>query len=146
MMAAVRGRDTKYEIAIRKRLFSKGFRYRINDRTLPGRPDIVLRKHNAIIFINGCFWHYHDCNLGRIPKSRSEWWREKLEANKQRDYKNHAELASAGWRLLVIWECFFRRPGTNKENGFDRVTGIACDFILSDVKYLEVWDNGQPVE
>lgn len=138
MMAAVKGRNTRYEIAIRKRLFSKGFRYRINVKRLPGRPDIVLSKYKAIIFINGCFWHYHGCNVSRLPKSRTDWWREKLEKNRQRDIKNLKELISTGWRVLIIWECSFRRSGLHKESEFDRICEIASDFIVSDVKFFEI--------
>lgn len=139
MMAAVKGRNTHFEIAIRKRLFFKGFRYRIDDRKLPGRPDIVLPKHKVIIFVNGCFWHYHKCHLSRIPKSSSEWWREKLEGNRQRDVRNLEALAAAGWRVLVIWECSFRRPGVRREEEFDRISEIASEFIQSDAEYLEIY-------
>jgi len=142
MMAAVKGRNTRYEIAIRKRLFSKGFRYRIDNRKLPGRPDIVLSKHKAIIFINGCFWHYHECHLSRLPKSRVEWWRDKLELNRQRDTRNLEILISDGWRVLIIWECSFRRPGLRKESEFDRISKVAADFILSDTEFLEIHAPG----
>lgn len=138
MMAAVKGRNTRYEIAIRKRLFSKGFRYRINSGNLPGRPDIVLPKYRTIIFINGCFWHYHECHLSRLPKSRVEWWREKLEANRQRDTRNIDLLMSESWRVLIIWECSFRHSGLRKESEFDRICEIASDFILSDIEFLEI--------
>lgn len=138
MMATVKGRNTRYEIAIRKRLFSKGFRYRIDDRKLPGRPDIVLPKHKVIIFVNGCFWHYHECHLSRVPKSRSEWWREKLEGNRLRDVRNLEALDAAGWRVLVIWECSFRRPGVRREEEFDHISEIASNFILTGIGILEI--------
>lgn len=142
MMAAVKGRNTRYELAIRKRLFSKGFRYRINNKKLPGKPDIVMQKHNAAIFINGCFWHYHGCHISNLPKSRTEWWRKKLEGNRQRDIKNLEALLSDGWRVLIIWECSFRRPGLHKESEFDRISDIASGFILSDVEFLEILAPG----
>lgn len=138
MMSAVKGRNTRYEVAIRKRLFAKGFRYRIDNRKLPGRPDIVLSKYRVIVFVNGCFWHYHECHLSRIPKSHSEWWRVKLEGNRQRDARNLEVLTSAGWRVLVIWECSFRHPGTRKDSEFDRITEIAVKFIHSDLLFLEI--------
>lgn len=145
MMAAVKGRNTKYEVALRKRLFSKGFRYRVNSRKLPGRPDIVLSKHKVVIFVNGCFWHYHKCHLSRIPKTRSEWWQKKLEGNRQRDSKNLELLMNAGWRILIIWECSFRHPGVSRETEYNRIIEIATDFILSDASRLEIsFDENKP--
>jgi len=137
-MAAVKGRNTSYEIAIRKRLFARGFRYRIDNRDLPGKPDIVLPKYNVIIFVNGCFWHYHECHLSRIPKSRTEWWKKKLEGNKLRDAGNLEALAADGWRILIIWECSFRRSGVRLEAELDRVCEIASNFILAGSSILEV--------
>lgn len=138
MMAAVKGQNTKYEVAIRKRLFSKGFRYRINSSKLPGRPDMVLPKYKVVIFVNGCFWHYHKCHLSRIPKTRSEWWQAKLEGNRQRDSRNHELLANNGWRILIIWECSFRHPGASQEMEYNRIIEIVADFILSGSSYLEI--------
>jgi DNA mismatch endonuclease, patch repair protein len=138
MMAAVKSRNTRYEIAIRKRLFSKGFRYKIHDRKLPGKPDIVLPKYKVIIFVNGCFWHFHGCHLSKLPKSRSEWWQVKLERNRSRDARTLNTLASGGWRVLIIWECSFRRPGVSKEAGFDQVSEIASNFILGGAELLEI--------
>jgi len=138
MMAAVRGSNTQGEIAIRKRLFFKGFRYRINVKSLPGTPDIVLKKYRVVIMINGCFWHYHGCSLSRLPKSRSEWWTEKLRANRSRDARHIGDLVSAGWRVLIIWECAFRRSGIQINTGFDLVSAIAADFIHSSQGFLEI--------
>lgn len=138
MMAAVKGKNTRYELAIRKRLFAKGFRYRINDKKLPGKPDIVLPKYRVVIFINGCFWHYHGCRLSGVPKSNTEWWQKKLLETRQRDVKNIAALVSAGWHILIIWECSFRQPGMKQQAEFDRVTEIATNFILSGVGIFEI--------
>ena len=106
IMRAVKSRDTKPEIALRKALFGMGLRYRVNVRRLPGSPDIVFAKRRAIIFVHGCFWHGHDCKRGaRVPKSNSAYWRRKIAANTARDKKNVAALQKDGWRVKIIWEC-----------------------------------------
>lgn len=105
-MSRIKGKDTKPEEIVRKYLFLQGFRYRKNDKRLPGRPDIVLPKYKAAIFINGCFWHKHEgCRYFVWPKSNPEFWREKIEGTVERDKKKTAELVAAGWRVLIIWEC-----------------------------------------
>ena len=105
MMAAIKGKDTKPELLLRKALFSHGYRYRLHDRKLPGRPDMIFRKFNAVIFVNGCFWHGHDCSLFRWPKTRETFWREKIQGNMARDIRNHAACTELGLRTLVVWEC-----------------------------------------
>jgi len=104
-MAAIRGKNTKPELIIRKGLHTRGFRYRLHDRTLPGRPDLVLPKYRAVIFINGCFWHGHDCNLFRWPSTREDFWGAKIGGNIERDSRNLEALKDAGWRTAVVWEC-----------------------------------------
>lgn len=104
-MAAIRSSDTKPELLIRKSLHARGYRYRLHDRQLPGRPDIVLPKYNAAIFVHGCFWHGHDCHLFKWPKTRSEFWQSKIFANIERDEKNRKSLLNAGWRVAMVWEC-----------------------------------------
>jgi DNA mismatch endonuclease (patch repair protein) len=104
-MAAVRARDTKPELMIRKALHASGLRYRLNVPDLPGKPDIVLPRHRAVVFVHGCFWHRHECDLFRWPKSQAEFWRDKLSANVARDMKAAEALEKAGWRQAVIWEC-----------------------------------------
>lgn len=104
-MAAIKNKNTKPEIWLRKRLHALGFRYRLNAKDLPGKPDLVLPKYKAVIFINGCFWHMHDCPYFKMPKSRTEWWAEKLGKNKIRDEKNLTTLIHHNWRVLTIWEC-----------------------------------------
>ena len=96
MMSAVRAKNTKLETEIRRRLFAQGFRYRLHARDLPCTPDMVLPKYSTVIFVNGCFWHYHGCSRSTIPKSRRNWWRKKLEDNKTRDEKALEELRSSG--------------------------------------------------
>jgi DNA mismatch endonuclease (patch repair protein) len=110
-MAAVRGKNTKPELLIRKGLFREGFRFRLHDRWLPGRPDIVLPKHKAVIQIHGCFWHGHDCELFRWPASRESFWRAKIGQNQVRDEVSGTELGDMGWRVLTIWECALRTGG-----------------------------------
>lgn len=105
-MSRIKGKNTKPEIVVRKFLFSHGYRYRINDSKLPGRPDIVLKKYETVIFVNGCFWHGHDrCRKFVLPKTNSDWWLKKITTNRERDDKNKSSLQKAGWRVLTIWEC-----------------------------------------
>lgn len=104
-MAAIKAKNTKPELWLRKHLHANGFRYRLNVKDLPGKPDLVLRKHNAVIFINGCYWHMHDCPQFKLPKSRTEWWHDKLSKNKERDKRNTDALREQGWRVLTVWEC-----------------------------------------
>jgi DNA mismatch endonuclease (patch repair protein) len=105
MMSGIRGRDTKPELLLRKSLHAMGFRYRIAPRDIPGRPDIVLPKYNAIIEAHGCFWHGHDCHLFRWPATRTEFWHDKISRNRERDQKVHTQLRQAGWRVMTVWEC-----------------------------------------
>lgn len=105
-MAAIRGKDTKPEILVRKFLFSRGFRYRLNHPRLPGHPDLVLRKYRTVIFVNGCFWHGHEnCKYFRLPKTNIDFWKNKIEQNKERDKKEQCQLAAMGWHCITVWEC-----------------------------------------
>ncbi len=105
-MSQIKGKNTKPEELVRKYLFSCGFRYRKNDKRLPGSPDIVLPKYKTVIFVNGCFWHGHDgCKYFAWPKSNTEFWKNKIEANIARDKKTIAELEKLGWNVIVVWEC-----------------------------------------
>lgn len=105
-MSRIRGKDTKIEVLVRSYLFSKGFRFRKNDKRYPGKPDIVLPKYKTVIFVNGCFWHMHPrCKQATIPKTRTEFWVEKLNRNVENDRKNQQALRDAGWNVIVVWEC-----------------------------------------
>lgn len=105
-MSRIKGKDTKPEEIVRKYLFSQGFRYKKNDKRLPGKPDIVLPKYRTVIFVNGCFWHKHEgCKYFVWPKNNSEFWREKIKGNVERDKRKNAELIEKGWRVIIIWEC-----------------------------------------
>lgn len=110
-MAGIRGTDTKPEMLIRRGLHALGFRFRLHGRKLPGKPDLVLPRYRAVIFVHGCFWHRHDCQLFKWPKTRHEFWREKIEGNRERDSRAEAELKANGWRVLKVWECSLRGPG-----------------------------------
>ena len=106
VMRAVKSKDTKPELALRKALHALGYRYRLNVNDLPGKPDLVFPKYRTVIFVHGCFWHGHTCKRGkRIPKSNTTYWTEKIARNKARDKKNAAELRKLGWRVITIWEC-----------------------------------------
>jgi DNA mismatch endonuclease, patch repair protein len=105
-MSQIKGKNTKPEILVRKFLFSHGYRYRLNDRKLPGKPDIVLPKHKAIVFVHGCFWHGHtNCKYFVVPKTRTEWWMNKISRNKILDKENKEKLKALGWRVLEVFEC-----------------------------------------
>lgn len=110
MMSGIRGKDTKPEFLVRRGLHARGFRFRLHGSKLPGRPDLVLPKYSAAVLVHGCFWHAHGCSLTKIPQTRPDFWRQKLEGNQARDARQLAELNDMGWRTLVIWECALRGP------------------------------------
>ena len=113
-MSRIKGKDTKPEETVRKYVCSKGFRYRKNVSTLPGKPDIVLPKYKTCIFVHGCFWHKHEgCKYFVWPKSNEEFWKDKLEKNVTRDKNEQAELEKMGWHILIVWECQLKKK--NKE-------------------------------
>lgn len=105
MMSGIRTKGTKPEMIVRRALHKAGFRYRLHDKKLPGKPDIVLPKYKTVIFVHGCFWHGHMCSKFKWPKTRAEWWREKIEGNMARDRKAIENLEMMEWRVVQIWEC-----------------------------------------
>lgn len=114
-MSRIRSKDTKPEILVRKFLFAKGFRYKLYDKTLPGKPDLVLPKYKTVVFIHGCFWHGHmDCAYFVMPKSRTEWWRAKIQRNKQLDDENNIKLKKMGWKVIIIFECRLKPKFRNR--------------------------------
>jgi DNA mismatch endonuclease (patch repair protein) len=135
MMSGIRGKDTKPELMIRRGLHARGFRYRLHDRNIPGRPDLVLPKYNAVIFINGCFWHGHDCPLFKWPVTRQAFWKDKICANVARDQKNHAAVDQAGWRQAIIWECTIKGRGRMEPH---EVLKRIADWLTSGEKMLLV--------
>ena len=125
-MSAIKGKDTMPEIIVRKYLFSRGLRFRVNDKKLPGSPDIVLKKYGTVIFIDGCFWHGHKgCKFYRLPSSNVDFWKSKIAKNTARDYVNNVDLELAGWRVIRIWECEIKTKAKREEtlhNLYDRIT------------------------
>jgi DNA mismatch endonuclease, patch repair protein len=114
-MSQIRSANTKPELLVRKFLHAQGFRYKLHDKTLPGKPDIVLPKYKTIIFIHGCFWHGHaNCKYFTIPKTRTQWWRNKIETNKANDVKAIKALRKEGWKVYVIWECKLKKGKVEK--------------------------------
>ena len=106
VMSKIKGKNTKPEMILRSELFKLGFRYRIHKKDMPGKPDIVLCKYKTVIFVHGCFWHYHEgCREARIPSTNSKFWKEKLEKNVIRDQNHINSLESHGWQVIVVWEC-----------------------------------------
>lgn len=105
-MSRIKAKNTKPELLVRKFLFSKGLRFRLHDPSLPGKPDIILKKYKIVIQVNGCFWHKHEgCRYFVIPKTRTDWWLKKINKTVQRDIENEKKLSTLGWKTLVVWEC-----------------------------------------
>ena len=134
-MLSIRGRDTKPEMLIRQGLHHMGFRYRLHANNLVGKPDMVFPKYKAIILINGCFWHAHDCHLFKWPSTRKDFWREKILNNKKRDERNLNRYTELGWKVLVIWECAIkgktRRP-------VSEVVNTAANWLQFDNQHSEI--------
>ncbi len=128
-MAAIRNKNTRPELMLRKQLHAAGFRYRLNVKEMPGKPDIVLPKYKTVIFVHGCFWHLHNCLLFKWPSTRAEWWKVKLMTNRQRDLEAQDKLMELGWRVLVVWECEIK-----SQKLMDLVSG----FLLSGELYYEI--------
>jgi DNA mismatch endonuclease (patch repair protein) len=129
MMASIKGKNTKPELLLRKALHKKGFRYKLHSSELPGKPDILLKSYNAAIFVNGCFWHGHDCRYFKWPTSRSSFWKTKIEENRARDMKVHFKLRRTGWRQLVVWECALR---SKDAKAIDRVAEKVARWLTSN--------------
>lgn len=108
IMQSVKSRDTGPELAVRRILYSLGYRYRLHVKSLPGTPDIVFSSRKKIILVHGCYWHGHQCNKGRLPKSRRDYWEPKIAANRERDARTESALVDAGWSVLTIWQCEIR--------------------------------------
>lgn len=115
-MSKIRGKDTRPEMLVRRWLWANGYRYRLHRKDLPGRPDIVLSKYRAVIFVHGCFWHRHGCKYTTFPGSRQEFWQAKFKGNVQRDKDSQTKLVSQGWRILVLWECEIKNWNTDLEH------------------------------
>lgn len=134
MMSGIRSRNTKPEIAVRKLLHASGFRFRLHDKRYPAKPDILLPKWKTAVLVNGCFWHGHEpCPIFRLPKSRTEFWNNKIEANRARDARKINELQNFGFDVIVIWECSLRGPHA-----------LPLD-VLNDALVTAVRSNGPPL-
>lgn len=132
-MSMIKGKDTKPELIVRKFLFSKGLRYRIHNRNLPGKPDITLTKYKTVIFINGCFWHGHEgCRYFVMPKTRTEWWKRKIEETKKRELKSLNDLNILGWNSIIIWDCELR--GEKRKNTLEKIFLEITNEINNNVK------------
>ncbi|MEO1052238.1 MAG: DNA mismatch endonuclease Vsr [Bacteroidota bacterium] len=127
IMSKVPQRDSKQEISVRKFLFSHGFRFRKNDKRFPGSPDIVLPKYKTIVFVHGCFWHGHQgCRAAKLPSTRSDFWRAKIERNIERDNRKVAELENLGWKVITVWQCELK----NKDLQQDRL-----NRLIKEIEY-----------
>jgi DNA mismatch endonuclease, patch repair protein len=115
IMSKITGKNTKPELIIRKLLFSEGYRYRLHRKNLPGNPDIVFPGRKKVIFINGCFWHQHNCKRAALPETNKSFWQNKLEGNVKRDKKNLLELKKLGWSYLIIWQCKIKKENLDKQ-------------------------------
>lgn len=133
MMSNIRDRDTKPEIKIRQELHAKGFRYRLHDKKLPGKPDLILPKYKAVIQINGCFWHGHSCPLFKWPSTRIEFWQNKIGGNIKRDQLNTKKLLEQGWRVLIWWEC-----NTRNREVFEVAVEKAVIWLQGSENFLEI--------
>lgn len=140
MMSGIRGKDTKPEVRIRKGLHRLGFRYRLHDPRLPGKPDLVFPKYRAVILINGCFWHGHGCHMFKWPVQRADFWRAKIGSNRERDARHARALAAEEWRVLIIWECSLKG---RTRLGADRVTALAAEWLRSGSTDGEISGSGE---
>ena len=161
-MAAIRSKDTKPEMIVRKGLWMRGFRYRLNHKRLPGHPDLVLRKYRTCIFVNGCFWHGHDVTITnnretisvesseccKIPKTNREFWMAKIRRNKERDKEEQHRLAEMGWHCITVWECELKPK--NREQTLDSIAFTLNHIWLKDhgvkgISYHQLTEESMPM-
>ena len=135
MMSGIKGKDTRPEMLIRRALHAHGYRYRLHDKKLPGKPDLVFRHYHAVIFIHGCFWHGHDCHLFKWPSTRAEFWRQKIQRNQEKDADNQHALKARGWRVLVVWECTLK--GREKRRITETVAEVSA-WLRSQKDFGEI--------
>ncbi len=139
-MSSIRGKDTKPEMTIRRALHARGFRYGLHGTGLPGRPDLVLRKYRAVIFVHGCFWHGHDCPMFRLPRTRVDFWKAKIDRNRERDLEVMTAIREQGWRSLVIWECAMRG---HERLPIEEVIERTGDWIVGSIPKMEIRGTSQ---
>lgn len=137
VMSKIRSKNTKPEIALRKALFARGFRFRVNDKRLPGTPDIVLPKYKTIIFVHGCFWHAHQgCKYGGTPKTNTKFWTDKFTSNRARDKVNAEKLVALGWNVLTVWECEIQYA--RKQNISQLINELSVKIIENRLRKISV--------
>ncbi|MBX5236643.1 DNA mismatch endonuclease Vsr [Rhizobium sp. NLR4a] len=137
MMAGIKGKDTQPEVALRRALHVRGFRFRLHSATVPGRPDLLFPKHRAVVFVHGCFWHRHtDCRYATVPATRPEFWQAKFQANVARDSTVRAALIEAGWRVATVWECALRKTGKVQSTAAN-----LSDWLLSNEIQIEIGEK-----
>lgn len=137
MMSGIRGKNTKPELALRRALHARGFRFRLHSCNVYGRPDLVLPKHRAVVFVHGCFWHRHEgCRYATVPATRSEFWRAKFDANTARDSAVRTRLFEDGWRVSTVWECALRKP-----EQMEASTESLSIWLRTDELQIEIGDN-----
>lgn len=135
MMSCIRSGNTKPELILRKILHKTGFRYRLHDSGIPGKPDLVFPRYHAVLFVHGCFWHGHVCPFFRLPGTRTEFWKNKIQKNRERDMRVRNLLLEKGWRVATVWECTFRsKPKSFIENRMKQM----IDWIKSDSREIEI--------
>lgn len=134
MMSGIRSCNTKPEMLVRSMLHRQGFRFRLHIKHLPGKPDIVLARYRAAIFVHGCFWHGHDCPLFRMPRTHEDFWRIKINRNRENDHESRDVLLTAGFRVGIVWECSLRGPTKD----LSRVSQTLCQWLRSDERIVEI--------
>lgn len=135
MMAGIKGKNTRPEIIVRSALHRRGFRFKLHDKTLPGKPDLVLPKYKAVINIHGCFWHGHDCKFFKVPSTRTDFWLTKINGNRSRDGFQREALLEQGWRVLTIWECALR---SKKPDNLRSIIDQISTWLVSQSSTLEI--------
>jgi DNA mismatch endonuclease (patch repair protein) len=135
MMAGIRGTNTKPELLLRRGLHAQGFRFRLHEKRLPGKPDIVLPRYRAVIFAHGCFWHGHDCHLFKWPTTRPEFWQAKIDRNRTVDSRSETALAEAGWRQAIVWECALKG---RTRLPLEQVISACAEWLRSDRQRIEI--------
>lgn len=135
MMAGIRGKNTKPELTLRRGLHADGFRFRLHDRTLPGKPDIVFPRYRAVLFAHGCFWHGHNCHLFKWPSSRPDFWQAKIYRNREVDALASAALREAGWRQGIVWECALKGKARLP---IETVLSECATWLRSDIPFFEI--------
>jgi DNA mismatch endonuclease, patch repair protein len=134
MMSGIRGKNTKPEMLVRRGLHRRGFRFRLHERNLPGKPDLTFPRYKATVFVHGCFWHGHACPVFRWPASRPEFWHAKIGRNQSNDKQHREKLLASGWRVCIVWECALRKPEMDREDCLNRL----ADWLCGESGFLEI--------